>query len=92
MTFDNLVRDFARKHRLPIKAARAMTRALLSDIDTHVQDCGRLHVPGFGVFYRQERKARRVKWEHEGESGWHEVPATTRLAFRAGKAVKRRRG
>lgn len=76
------------RHRgVPKKTAQTMLTATFNVIAEQVLSGDSLTVPGFGTFYRVQRKARRVRNPKTGEMMM--LPERTAVGFRMSKAGKR---
>lgn len=91
MTHRELIEAVAFDCDITRKLAAQVIEETFDLIAHEAKGAGRVAVPGFGVFLRRRRKARRVVSPvRPGE--FHELPVTETIGFRASKKLKRHIG
>ncbi len=87
-----LVEMVAERTGLPLRDARSAVDAIFDPdpaiglIAAELVNGGKVAISGFGTFDARERKARRGRNPHTGET--LDIPATRAPAFKAGKPLK----
>lgn len=90
MTLGDVIRWVASGTGITAKKAREVSDAFLGVIRAGVEKEGRVHIPGFGVFYRKRHKARRIVGpDHETNI---RLRATETIGFRASKNLRKTLG
>lgn len=83
MTWQEFIAEVARSTGTTKKRTREVLDAAFSRIGGDVKGGRRLVVPGFGIFYRRKRKARRTMVPHKDE--WMRLPKLYSIGLRASK-------
>ncbi len=83
MSWDTFVRLFAERHGLTIRRSRHLLDAAFAELAMRTMSDGRFSVPGFGVFRRRTRKARRVLSPVDGSE--IQLPQTIGVGFHKSK-------
>ncbi len=78
--FVEVAQLLALKHRVPVARAEALVREAFWWVATETKEKGRCEVPGFGVFLKKSRAARRIVNVLDGAE--MQLPETTEIRFR----------
>lgn len=79
MTWTQFVKAFAAGRGITVVEARPMLEQLFAQLARTTLETGRFAVPGFGVFRRRTRRARRILSPVDGSE--IQLPATTEVRF-----------